>query len=317
MRAPRVSICIPAYCQVNFLRETLRSVKEQDFGDYELIISDDTPDATVGQLVASFDFGNKLVYNRNPVPLGSPENWNEAVRHAKGEYIKLLHHDDKFSHPGALGAFVRMLDDNPRADFAFSASSAESATCGRNRTHCPGKKQTAKLAAAPESLFSNNMIGAPSATIYRNGLGIGYDRNLKWLVDVDFYIRILLHNSHFVYTPEVLVATTTDAAHQITEMCKNNAAIDLFEHLYLHQKIAPKISGNPDVQHTWFRLFEKYRIYSQADLKRRGIELPSSGEALLPYFMAYRQVRLKRTLYRIYARLPKSLKRAIGSLFTR
>ena len=95
MRTPHVSICIPAYQQVDYLRETLRSVQTQNYEDYELIISDDTQDDSVQQLVATFDFNDRLRYYRNPVALGSPENWNAAVAYAKGTYIKILqyHHE--------------------------------------------------------------------------------------------------------------------------------------------------------------------------------------------------------------------------------
>jgi len=318
VKSPRISICIPTYCQIDFLRETLRSVKAQNFEEYELIIFDDTPNDSVEQLVASFQFDERLYYQRNPVALGSPANWNAAVRHAKGDYIKLLHHDDKFSHPDALGTFVDLLDENPEADFAFSASSAQNITLGKNHHHCPTQVQVAKIIDAPEQLFFSNLIGAPSATIYRNRLAIEYDCRLQWLVDVDFYIRVLSNNPHLIYTPEVLIDTTTDAAHQITEICKNNAAIEIFETLYVYQKISKKISGDLNNQTIWFRLFEKYQIYTLTDLKKQRIALPQSLEAmLLPFFIAYRQTWLKRTPYRIYTHLPESLKCAIRFLFTR
>lgn len=311
---PHLSICIPTYCQIDFLRRTLLSVQAQDFNDYELIISDDTPDDTVSQLVASFDFDGRLRYHRNPVPLGSPENWNEAVRRANGDYIKLLHHDDRLDHPGALSAFVRLLDEHPEANFAFGASLVENITSGKNRIHRPTEEQLAKLSATPEKLFFGNAIGAPSATIYRNGLGIEYDRSMKWLVDIDFYIRTLLQNPCFVYTPEVLVVTTTNAVHQVTETCKNNAAIDLLEHTLLYQKIAPKLLSELDTQYVWFRLFEKYRAYSQKDFERLGVKLPSPDSFLAPFFSAYRREWLKRVPYRVYACTPEPLKRVIKFL---
>ncbi len=309
MKVPRVSICIPTYRQVDYLRETLRSVQVQDFGDYELIISDDTPDDTVQQLVASFGFDDRLRYFRNPVALGSPENWNAAVRYAQGEYIKLLHHDDRFSHPGALGIFVRLLDEHPEADFAFSASSAISITNGHRHDNCPSQEQVAQLVATPEKLFLSNLIGAPSATIYRNGLGVEYDCSFKWLVDVDFYIRLLQKNSQIVYTSQVLIDTTTNASHQITELCKNNAAVEMFEYLHLYHKISSKLSEDIGVKYVWFRLFERYQIYDHADLKRHGGVLSDSENMLRPFFASYRQAWLRRTPYRVYACLPDFLKR--------
>jgi glycosyltransferase involved in cell wall biosynthesis len=42
-----VSICIPTYKQTEYLKKCLESILAQDFKDYELIISDDTPDDTI------------------------------------------------------------------------------------------------------------------------------------------------------------------------------------------------------------------------------------------------------------------------------
>ena len=312
MKSPRVSICIPTYRQIDFLRETLRSVKAQTFEDYELIIFDDSPDDSVEQLVTSFEFDDRLYYQRNPIALGSPANWNAAIRHAKGDYIKLLHHDDKFNHSNALATFIRLLDEHPEANFAFSASSAENIVHSKRHINCPTQAQIMKIIQAPEQLFFSNIIGAPSATMYRNGLSTEYDNTLQWLVDIEFYIRFLSHNPNIIYTPEVLIDTTTNAIHQITENCKNNATIEIFEHLYVYQKIAPKIYTDLNTPLLWFRLFEKYRIYSQVDLKRYSIELPIHlKEIVFDFFIAYRQVALKRIPYRIYVQLPKSLKQSM------
>jgi glycosyltransferase involved in cell wall biosynthesis len=308
---PLVSICIPTFRQIDYLRDTLLSVQAQDFEDYELIISDDTPDDTVKQLVESFGFDHRLRYYHNAVALGSPENWNAAVSYAQGKFIKLLHHDDRFSHSGALGIFVSLLDENPDANFAFSASSAGNIKHGHSHDHRPSEEQLASLHVSPAGLFISNFIGAPSATIYRSGLGIEYDGALKWLVDVDFYIQVLRKNSHFAYTSEVLVATATNASHQVTELCKNNASIDIFEHLYEYNKIIDLLPYETSVRDVWFRLFERYQVYTYEDLSRCGSESLMYGDLILPFFNAYSQVRLQRTPYRIYARLPEIFKRVI------
>ena len=314
---PRVSICVPTYCQVDYLRETLRSVQAQDFENYELIISDDTPDDTVKQLVDSFGFDDRLRYYHNAVSLGSPKNWNVAVSYAQGEYIKLLHHDDCFSEPSALGRFVRLLDENPAADFAFSASSAVNITHGHSHNHSPSKENIAQLLRTPESLFLYNSIGAPSATIYRNGLGLEYDCKLKWLVDVDFYIRFLSKNPNFVHTTDILIATATNASHQITKLCKDNLGIDMYEHIYLYQKIHSKISSDSRTQGVWFRLFERYQVYSEADLRLHGIELSLFDNVLLPFFQAYNQVWIKRLPHRLHVNLPEFVKQIIRFFITR
>ena len=47
MKQPLVSICIPTYKQIPYLKKCIESVLKQDFEDYELIITDDSPDDSV------------------------------------------------------------------------------------------------------------------------------------------------------------------------------------------------------------------------------------------------------------------------------
>lgn len=291
----------------------MRSVQMQDFSDYELIISDDSPDDSVAELVRSFNFDSRMHYHHNPVPLGSPENWNAAVRRAGGDYVKILHHDDKFAHAGALREYVRMLDEHPEADFAFGASFVETSTSWKNRIHRPSTKQLVMLATSPEELFLGNAVGAPSATIYRNRLGVEYDPRMKWLVDIDLYIRVLQQNRHFVYTPEVLIVTASGANHQVTKICENDARIELTEYMLLFQKTRDKLKNEFSTQPAWFRLFDKYGIRSRNDLSVLGIEqMPIDDDFLKQIFINYKQNWLRRIPYRVYIHLPEFLKSSIN-----
>jgi glycosyltransferase involved in cell wall biosynthesis len=309
--APHLSICIPTYCQIEFLRQTLNSIKVQDFDDYEVIVSDDSPDDSVARLVSSFDFSGKLRYYRNSVPLGSPENWNAAVRRAKGKYVKLLHHDDRLAHAGALRSFVRLLDEHASADFGFAATSVEDVDNGKSRVHQPTAAQLKWLSSRPEKLFFGNFIGAPSATIYRRAVGVEYDNRMKWLVDIDFYIQVLQKNKNFAYTPDVLIVTPTNANHQVTEVCKNNAEIDFSEHALLYEKIERALRWDPNTRYVWFRLFERYRVFSQEDLGQLRAKLGAGGGALEFFLSTYRREWVWRMPFRLYALLPETVKRAI------
>lgn len=304
----RLSICIPAYCQTHYLNEALRSIQTQTFLDYELIITDDSPDDSVASLLKLFNFNGKLQYYKNSAPLGSPENWNEAVRHAKGEYIKILHHDDRLAHPDALKSFVRLLDENPEANFAFGASRVEDAVSGKDWVHCATQAQIARLQKKPEELILGNIVGAPSATIYRNGCEVKYDATMKWLVDIDFYIRMLQQNGQFAFTSEVLIVTPTNAMHQVTEVCKNNSLIELSEYLLLYKKVEDKVKELPTILEMWFRLFEKYRAYSQRDFDKLLIDSTLSRALLQKFFLGYRAVYVSRFPYRLYVSLPTSVK---------
>lgn len=266
----KVSICIPAYKQVAFLRSTLASISEQSFNDYELIVSDDSPNRDVENLVNEFGFGRRLRYVRNEQPLGSPRNWNAAMALARGEYVKLMHHDDYFLHPDALTKFVEMLDRNPGAFFAFSGTRVLDVRGGSERHHCVGETRAQSLGTFPEQLFMGNVIGAPSATIVRRSLGLEYDTRMKWLVDTDYYIRALRVCSVFAYTNDLLITTPTSADHQVTEMVRDDAAVDIGEALMLFEKCLDRLKDEPDAREIWSRLFTKYNISSIEQLARFG-----------------------------------------------
>lgn len=266
----KVSICIPAYQQVEFLRITLASIVEQRFDDYEVIVSDDSPNGNVEKLVSEFDFGGRLHYVRNTEALGSPRNWNAVLSLAQGEYLKILHHDDHFSHPEALGRFVALLDDNPQALFAFSGTTVENVGDGSRRHHHITDDQAQSLSLFPEQLFMGNVIGAPSATIVRRSLGLAYDTRMKWLVDLDYYIRALRVCRTFAYTPDPLITTPTSAIHQVTELVRDDAAVDIGEALMLFEKCLDRLKSEPDAQEIWIRLLRKYKVRSANELSRFG-----------------------------------------------
>jgi glycosyltransferase involved in cell wall biosynthesis len=104
--AVAISICIPAYRNTAFLKRLLDSIACQTFTDYEIIITDDSPDDSVSQLIQNLTGIQPIRYYKNKTALGTPENWNEAIRHANGAWIKLMHNDDWFHSPDALTIFT-------------------------------------------------------------------------------------------------------------------------------------------------------------------------------------------------------------------
>ena len=83
---PKVSICIPTYQQTDKLLTLFRTIEQQSFRDFEVIVSDDSIDNEVEDLCKS-DFNFNIQYHRNTPSKGSPENWNASISLAHGEWI--------------------------------------------------------------------------------------------------------------------------------------------------------------------------------------------------------------------------------------
>lgn len=256
---PLVSICIPTYKQVEYLKKCLESILTQDFFDYEIIISDDTPDNSVKFFVEEYLKGKSYRYYRNQISLGSPKNWNNTITKATGKYIKIMHHDDYFMHTYSLRKMVTAIEKN-NGDFAFCSSEVIfSKTKKTSKIHFVSAKQLRLIKKNPYLLFYKNFIGPPSSIIHRN-YNLFYDVEFIWLVDVDFYIQQILSNNKIIQIKEPLITITHEGQGQITQAVENDIKIQISEHVRLFNKFNIKPSSS---FYSFFDyLFHKYKIES-------------------------------------------------------
>jgi len=273
--APAVSICIPAYQQPDLLEKNLSSVFSQTYTDYEVIATDDSRDDSVERLVKIFNekHGDKIRYFKNAKTLGSPRNWNEAVSHAQGKYIKILHHDDWFASNNSLAGFVKMLDENPDAGFAFCSTIIKEMASGAERQNTPTTQQLDSLKQDPEILFFGNFIGPPSSVIYRNSSGIYFDNKEKYVVDIDFYIHFLKKNPNFIFTPAALIVNTSQNPNQVTSQSLN-AVTQVGEYSYLFNKLNSSLFPSKKYISFFKSLFLKYSIKDLGWFETHNLDAP-------------------------------------------
>ena len=278
----KVSICIPAYNQTVYLRKTLNSILEQDFRDYEIVITDDTPNNSIKELIDEFDFQGRLKYFKNPTTLGTPENWNESIRKAEGEYIKILHHDDFLTYNYSLREFVRMLDENPDTDFAFSSSLNIDKDFRLINQHSPTGKQLDLIKRSPDYLFFSAIVGAPSATIFRTNKAIFFDKSIKWLVDLDFYIRLLKCNRRFIYNKKPLISTV-DNPFRVTHECVNDQNILISEMILVLKKITT--NGFSDMKFVKYLTY-RFRSYDITSIDKLHIYVKNKNNLPIVVYLA-------------------------------
>lgn len=87
-------IMLPFYGDVALLRETVRSVQEQEDGDWRLTVVDDCyPDDTVADWFAGLGDA-RISYQRNETNLGINRNFQKCVELAEHEYVVIIGSDD-------------------------------------------------------------------------------------------------------------------------------------------------------------------------------------------------------------------------------
>ena len=232
---PFISICIPTYESNEVLLTSLQQIQRQTFSNFEVIICDDSRSDKVKKIIELFSSDERFHYFRNEVSLGSPENWNKAISLSRGDYIKIMHHDDYFLQLDSLQRMVDLLD-NGNYDFVFCGSLAKYTTTGKIRSVYASNFIVSMMRIWPEILFVGNYIGAPSVILFKKTNVIKFDPKTIWLVDLDFYISYLTRNKSLNYTKEPLVCITTDEKTTITSKVKDNKGLKLFEYFYVYNK---------------------------------------------------------------------------------
>lgn len=116
---PRVSVIIPTYNRARLVAESVQSVLDQTYRDFELIIVDDGSKDNTKEVIDSFkDPRVRYIYQENR---GVSAAVNAGIKIATGEYIAFLASDDLWL-PGNLEPKVKRLDSHP--DIALVCSDA-------------------------------------------------------------------------------------------------------------------------------------------------------------------------------------------------
>lgn len=275
MTKPLVSICIPAYKRVDQLNRLLLSISSQTFKDFEVIITDDSPDNSVTRLCETYDQIIPLRYYKNSPALGTPENWNEGIRKATGRWIKLMHDDDWFLQKDALSQFASAILE-AKGKLIFSGFKNIKGNENEGEEIRLSSIRKFLLKQNPVSILSKNCIGPPSVTLFEKLPFMEFDRNLKWLVDMEFYIRQLEVKSIF-YIDEPLIGIGISDS-QVTTSSSLNPNVEIPEHLYLLEKLSIKALDNVPFYDAYWRLFRNLGIYDISAIKEiaNGMPLPES-----------------------------------------
>ncbi|HZH39036.1 MAG TPA: glycosyltransferase [Bacillales bacterium] len=275
MSRPLISICIPAYKKVQFLERLLTSIAQQTFHDYEVIVTDDSPDLSVQELCNNFKSQFILIYFKNEPSLGSPENWNEGIRKANGVWIKMMHDDDWFQNKYALQKFAEKAKKQSTSTFIFSAFTEIDLTSLHHESYITNRLVLKWLRKSPLILFRKNYIGHPSTTLIKNSLSYYYDKNLKWVVDIEFYMRYLQANPSFTVIHEPLINIGLHEQ-QITKEAFRNPEIEIPEVLYLANKLPDESFKHIAVYDYYWRFLRNLSIRSLDDIWKYapGINVP-------------------------------------------
>lgn len=245
------------------------SIVLQSYPDYEVIITDDSPDDSVQVLCEQYkgQFG-ALHYQKNTPAHGMPANWNTALSLAKGDWIKIMHDDDWFLSPDALAKFAAKTATS--SDFIFcnyenNYMNREDKIIKKVPMVFP-KYRLSAIAQEPLLLLADNKIGPPSVCMVRATTNVHYDKRLRWRVDIDYYKSVLSQNPKMELLEEMVIGVGISDI-QITNETKNIPEVELPEAFILLSKYGTGALSNWIIYDSWWRMFRNMHIKTYQQLQ--------------------------------------------------
>lgn len=115
MSGVETSIGLPVFNGENFVASAIRSILDQTYTDFELIVSDNASTDSTADICREFARqDNRVRYTRNARNLGADPNYNAVFHQARGTFFKWAAHDDVLA-PTFLERCVAALKENPDA----------------------------------------------------------------------------------------------------------------------------------------------------------------------------------------------------------
>ena len=198
MPVPLVSIGIPSFNHEKYISETIESILNQTFQDFEIVITDDgSSDNTVNVINTFSDPRIKLfIFNENQ---GACEALNNCIINSKGEYFAYTSSDDVWKHD-KLEKQVKYLNKNPSIQAVFTKAEIidEDSEKFEDENHFYAtafdKKNRSRSRWLHQFFYDGNGICHPSIMIRRavyNDIGL-YNERMANLPDLDMWVRVCL-----------------------------------------------------------------------------------------------------------------------------
>lgn len=198
---PLVSILLSVKDGEEYLDTCLRSIAQQTYSYWEIVIVNDGSTDDTEQLITQWksSVSQQVHVIHHSKAYGLTVSLNEASARARGVYLARIDADDTW-HESKLEKQINFLETNP--DVGIVGTWYVNITNAHTRTiHLPVLDKAIK-----KIMFRKNPFGH-SCVVMRKTLFekvSGYDETLRYAQDRDLWFRLRPHTS-FVNIPEVLV----------------------------------------------------------------------------------------------------------------
>jgi glycosyltransferase involved in cell wall biosynthesis len=190
---PQISVVITTFNRENVIGRAIKSVINQSFEDYELIIIDDGSEDDTEEVVRRFN-DKRIKYIKSKTNEGQNPSLNRGVNHASGGYIAFLDSDDEWL-PEYLNKSIIAFNNNPSVGAVYSKAGSY----------------------APDGEFHEGFQFQLEGDIYKEALAQGYLAYMITIVVKKEIIDLLLPQP---FDPSFVYGQDDDFCFRVAKICR-------------------------------------------------------------------------------------------------
>jgi glycosyltransferase involved in cell wall biosynthesis len=234
------SIVITTYNRNEYLPDAIKSVLNQTYQDFEIIVVDDDPRSNIIENIVHSFHDSRLKYIKNQVSVGGAKSLNTGIKSAQGTYIAILDDDDIWISTDKLEKQVGFLNNNPHFVIVGASSININAKTGAEISRYTKMPDENKL----KKTILLNVPFAHSSVLYRKDSALavgGYDENLVRAKDMDLFLK-LYSLGKFGFISDTFIQYRVDTNKSLKEVIKSRA-IDAYYQQYVIKSYKKQFPG--------------------------------------------------------------------------
>ncbi|HIK16969.1 MAG TPA: glycosyltransferase [Leptolyngbyaceae cyanobacterium M33_DOE_097] len=201
----KVSVLMSVYNGEEYLQESIDSILNQTFSDFEFLIIDDCSTDNTWQILSQYrEKDPRIVLVKNSENLGLTKSLNKGLKLAQGQYIARQDADD-ISFPQRFEKEVRVLDE--QADCVLVSCNIQLIQ-GRDQKVIEVMHRSCSPELVNWYLLFYNHVAGHSQVMYRRNDAIalgGYSEQWLYSEDYELWCRFAKSKKKLVILPEVLL----------------------------------------------------------------------------------------------------------------
>lgn len=284
---PKVSVLIPSYNHSKYIAQTIQSVLDQTYKDFEIIIIDDASSDNSLEIIQRFTDSRIRLYH-SETNQGISATLNKLIEEAQGEYLATLASDDAFL-PKKLEKQVAFLDGHPDIGAVFSYAEIINEDDKPLTKHSYSKVFNQANRTRHEWLrrffYQGNCLCAPSVLIRKechDKVGL-YDPRYRQMQDFEFWIRLCMQYEIYVMPEELIQYRVRDSGKNASGRTPDNAIRNHFEFAMIFEHYT-KITSISEIS----LIFDHWQSKFLTD------------PALIPFFVAQEALQQTRQYYWLF-----------------